>query len=60
MTKIELHKQMEHIHSVYLKDWKKKKITDFDGFEEVKEHRTIVQLIIPVLERILQNKIQQI
>jgi hypothetical protein len=60
MTKIELHKQMEHIHSVYLKDWKKKKITDFDGFEEVKEHRTIVQLIIPVLEKILQNKIQQI
>ena len=60
MTKIELFKQMEHIHSVYLKDWKKKKITDFEGFEEIKKHRQIIQITIPILEKTLQNKIKQI
>ena len=60
MTKIELFKQMEHIHSVYLKDWKKKKKTDFRGFEEIKKHRQIIQITIPILEKTLQNKIKQI
>ena len=54
-SKIELLNQMEHIHSVYLKDWKKKKNLDFKGFDEIKQHRSIIKMIMPVLEELNQR-----
>tara|TARA_B110000238_G_C16097721_1_gene426848 strand:+ start:9 stop:923 length:915 start_codon:yes stop_codon:yes gene_type:complete len=57
MTKSEMYNQIDYILNVHIKEWKKKKKTDFIGFEEIKKFHKIVKMIKPVLPELLQEKI---
>ena len=60
MTKTELYNQLEHIFTVYLEDWEKKKETTFVGFEDVEQYHSLSQKIVIGLGDLLQEKIMEL
>ena len=60
MTKTELYNQLEHIFTVYLEDWEKKKETTFVGFEDVEQYHSLSQKIVAELGDLLQEKIMEL
>ena len=60
MTKTELYNQLEHIFTVYLEDWEKKKETTFVGFEDVEQYHSLSQKIVVELGDLLQEKIMEL
>jgi len=60
MTKTELYNQLEHIFTVYLEDWEKKKETTFIGFEDVEQYHSLSQKIVIELGDLLQEKIMEL
>tara|TARA_B100000795_G_scaffold166565_1_gene125326 strand:+ start:193 stop:780 length:588 start_codon:yes stop_codon:yes gene_type:complete len=60
MTKTELYNQLEHIFTVYLEDWEKKKETTFIGFEDVEQYHSLSQKIVIELRDLLQEKIMEL
>jgi len=60
MTKTELYNQLEHIFTVYLEDWEKKKETTFVGFEDVEQYHSLSQKIVVELGDLLKEKIMEL
>ena len=57
MYKVELYNQLEHILSVFLKDWEKKKETNFKGFIDIEQYHSLSQKIVTELRDLIEEKI---
>jgi hypothetical protein len=60
MTKTELYNQLEHVFTVYLEEWEKKKETNFVGFKDVEQYHSLSQKIVIELGDLLQEKIMEL
>lgn len=60
MFKTDLYNQLEHMFTVYLEEWEKKKETNFVGFEDVEQYHSLSQKIVIELGDLLQEKIREL
>jgi len=60
MFKTELYNQLEHVFTVYLEEWEKKKETNFVGFKDVEQYHSLSQKIVVELGDLLQEKIMEL